>query len=616
MERESFEDEQVAELLNQHFVSIKVDREERPDVDHLYMTVCQAMTGHGGWPLTILMTPEKKPFYAGTYFPKEKKFGRIGLMEVLTQIARKWKVDQEQIQEISEQVVQDTKSRAVYHLKGELSEDLLDKAFHAYDEVFDAAYGGFGSAPKFPTSHNLSYLLAYHKKTGNPRALEMVEKTLDSMYRGGLYDHIGYGFTRYSTDEQWLVPHFEKMLYDNALLAITYLEAFQVTHKPLYASIAEQIFTYVLRDMTDEEGGFYSAEDADSEGVEGKFYVWTPDEIYEVLGHENGKVYCQLYDITEKGNFEEHNIPNLLNGIPDQDPRLEDWRKQLFDAREARIHPHKDDKVLTSWNGLMIAALAKGAQVLQKPELIEAAEKAIHFIMNRLVREDGRLLARYRDGEAKYEGYIDDYAFLVWGLLELYEATFEPEYIELALELNEEMLTLFWDEEQGGCFFYGNDSEQLITRMKEIYDGAQPSGNSVASNNLLKLSRITGSDELMKKAEQQLQAFAGAVTRYPSGHAMLLLAIQSAYGQSREIVICGSQDDPNTVHMLRKVQQSYTPGTLILFNATGEEGEKLRDLIPSLEDKVMIENQATAYICENFACQAPVNTVEALIQQI
>ncbi|HEY0827959.1 MAG TPA: thioredoxin domain-containing protein [Bacilli bacterium] len=626
MERESFEDEEVAELLNRDFISIKVDREERPDVDHLYMAVCQAMTGQGGWPLTIMMTAEKKPFFAGTYFPKKRKHNRIGMMELLTQIAEKWSSDREHIVQAGDHIVSETQSRMLANLQGEIDENSLAKAFNMYERMYDAEYGGFGTAPKFPTSHNLSLLLRNYHKTGNKEALEMVEKTLDAMFRGGMYDHVGFGFSRYSTDAKWLVPHFEKMLYDNALLAMTYIEAYQVTGKKTYAEVAEQIFTYVLRDMTGKEGAFYCAEDADSEGEEGKFYVWTPEEIIKVLEQEVGVLYCEIYDITEKGNFEGFNIPNLINkdiedyaatkNIPwiELQATIEEARQKLFQHREQRIHPHKDDKILTSWNGLFIMALAKGAKALQKPEYADAAKRAVEFILKRMRREDGRLLARYRDGDAAFPGYLDDYAFLVWGLIELYETTFELDYLRTAVELNEQMIDLFWDDEKGGLFFYGKDSEQLFIRPKEIYDGAMPSGNSAAALNLIKLSRYTSNAELSQKANQQLKAFAGSVERYPAGHALFLAAVDMANSPSSEIVIAGDPVKKDTQEMISTLQKRYAPSSLLILNPGGEVAIEVETMIPLIQGKTALGGKATAYVCENFACLSPTTDIEQLME--
>jgi uncharacterized protein YyaL (SSP411 family) len=625
MAHESFEDQTIADMLNKDFISIKVDREERPDIDHIYMAVCQAMTGQGGWPLTVFLTPEKKPFFAGTYFPRSRKYNRAGLVEVIAQLAGKWREDADRVREVGEQIIQETTNRLLEHQSGgELTEETLHEAFRLYESTFDPEFGGFGSSPKFPTSHNLSFLLRYYKKTGNERALEMVEKTLDAMHRGGMYDHIGFGFSRYSVDNKWLVPHFEKMLYDNALLIMTYTEAYQVTGKAKYAEVAEQIITYILRDMTDVGGGFYSAEDADSEGEEGKFYIWTPDEVELVLGIDQGDLFSELFDITEAGNFEGHNIPNLIQTtlasfakrkqIPlDQlKQRMEEARAKLFEHREKRIHPGKDDKILTAWNGLMIAALSKAARALDKPAYAEAAAKAADFLLRELRREDGRLLARYRDGEAAFPGYVDDYAFLVWGLIELYETTFELRYLREAVQLNADMLRLFGDEEMGGLFFYGSDAEQLLTRPKEIYDGAMPSGNAAAALNMQRLAKLTYDAKLSQAADEQLQAFAGAVASYPPGHALMLAALDFAYSEASEIVIAGDPAKQETQIMLRTVQQQFLPNALLILHPPGAAGEEVRKLIPLVQDKMTLGGRATAYVCHNFACQAPTQDLEDL----
>lgn len=630
MERESFEDQDVAKLLNDHYVAIKVDREERPDIDALYMSVCQALTGSGGWPLTVLLTPEKKPFYAGTYFPKRQMFGRMGLMDVLEQIHRKWEQDGEALDKLGDDLLADLQS---LDRKNSLSvsegsegipgEELLHEAYELYRRQFDEEYGGFGNAPKFPSAHNLSFLLAYSQTYNQPEALRMVEKTLESMYRGGMYDHVGFGFARYSTDREWLVPHFEKMLYDNALLAIVYLEAYQITKKPLYAEVAEQIFAYVERDMTSPEGAFYSAEDADSEGVEGKFYVFSREEIEEALGLEAMHSYCHVYGITPEGNFEGKNIPNLLQSLPDEmaerlgmNPlglrtRMEEWREKLFAYREQRIHPSKDDKVLTSWNGLMIAALAKGAKALQKPEYAKAAIAAADFVWDKLRREDGRLLARYRDGESAIPAYLDDYTFMIWGLTELYEATGQSVYLERALTLKDGLLELFIDGENGGFFFTGHDGEELPIRSKEWYDGALPSGNSVAAKLLWKLSVMSQDVELKMVAEHTAAVMASAASAYPAGYAMYLQAHLAMASGGREWVLSGKREDAALHSMLAHVQQAYLPDAVLLVNWEGEAEGILR-LLPHLADKPAMNGEATAYVCKNFACRAPVTNMEAV----
>ncbi|MBO8162912.1 MAG: thioredoxin domain-containing protein [Brevibacillus sp.] len=614
MERESFEDEEVARYLNEHYVSIKVDREERPDVDHIYMMVCQAVTGHGGWPLTIVMTPNKQPFFAGTYFPKDGKWGRPGLLDILRSIREVWDNQRDKIDQTVKRISEGVMSQLSVHDKGELTTATLQNAYQQYLGNFDPEYGGFGSAPKFPTPHNLLFLLRHGVLEGEEKAVKMVEKTLDAMRAGGIYDHIGFGFARYSVDREWLVPHFEKMLYDNALLAYTYLEAYQVIGKPQYAEIANQIFRYVLRDMTDPAGGFYSAEDADSEGVEGKFYVWTPAEVKQVLGEELGSLYCQVYDITEEGNFEGHSIPNLINVQPEQAAirsgrkpdellsQLEEAREKLFAHREKRVRPGKDDKILTAWNGLMIAALAKGAQVLGDERFRQAAEKAVRFIFSNLRREDGRLLARFRDGEAAYLGYVDDYAFLIWGLIELYQATFERSYLEVALTLQDDLLRLFWDDAEGGLYFYGSDAEQLIARPKEVYDGATPSGNGVSAYNMLRLYHLTGRTDLAEKAEQLLHSYAGTINHYPPGYSFSLLALQAAVYGFRQIVIAGEREDEQTEALLSILDEGYHPLQTVILN---DPRQPLADLAEHITDKTMREGRAAAYVCEHFTCQAP-----------
>jgi len=623
MERESFEDEEVAALLNEYFVPIKVDREERPDIDNLYMAYCQALTGQGGWPLTVMLTPEQKPFFAGTYFPKTTRYGRVGVMDMLNQIREKWSGDRDRVLQASNDIVERMMMYANETQHGEFGEDIIHRGYKSFVSSFDEVYGGFGAAPKFPTPHNLMFLSAYYQMYQEPQALEMVKHTLDSMYRGGIYDHIGFGFSRYSTDEKWLVPHFEKMLYDNALLAITYLDAYQLTNERQYAQIAESVFTYVLRDMTSPEGAFYCAEDADSEGEEGKFYVFDREEIEEVLGLEEMHKYCNIYDITPEGNFEGMSIPNLipftaaeiaeqrdLNVLALQTD-LEEARQKLFEYREQRIHPSKDDKVLTSWNGMMIAALARGSKRLQKPEYAQAAVRAAEFIWNHMRREDGRLLARYRDGHAAYPAYVDDYAYLIWGLQELYEATGQTVQLERALVLKDQLIQLFWDSENGGFYFTGTDNEQLLTRTKETYDGAMPSGNSVAAWSLARLAAVTQDEELREYAARTVDAFAGTVKQYPPGYSMMLLAGMQLLKGTEEIVLAGKIEDMSYQEMVAETQKAYRPFATLLLNNAGEDGAATRELLPHLADMSM-QGGATAYICEGFVCHEPLTTVEAL----
>lgn len=526
MERQSFENEEIARLLNADFVAIKVDREERPDIDHIYMQVCQALTGSGGWPLTIIMTPDRQPFYTATYVPPYSQGGMVGLTELLPRLAQLWQNDHDKAVQAARQIAQWTQKSAQAQPGGELTEEILHEAYETLARTFDRSFGGFGSSPKFPTPTTLTFLLKYHERYQNPTALEMAEKTLTCMYQGGIYDHIGFGFARYSTDRRWLVPHFEKMLYDNALLAIAYLEAYRITDRVIYKQVAEDIFTYVLRDMTAPEGGFYSAEDADSEGEEGKFYVWDKQEVMDLLG-DKASQFCDIYDITAEGNFEGRSIPNLIGqgGYAEARDQYAEERGLLFAAREKRIKPLKDDKVLASWNGLMIAALGMGSRILNNPRYLQAAQEATAFILSNLRRPDGRLLARYRDGESLYNGYAADYAFLIWGLLEIYAASGDRFYLEQARELNEEFIRLFWDDDEGGFFFYGADSEVLLIRPKESYDSVMPSDNAAALFNLLRLNRLTGEAELGEKAQLQIQYFAGTIAENPGAHTFWLQAL-------------------------------------------------------------------------------------------
>lgn len=609
MERESFEDNEVAQFLNHNFVSIKVDREERPDIDHVYMNYCQTLTGQGGWPLSIFMTADKQAFFAGTYYPKLSRSGMPGFIDILKKIRGAWQDNRSAILEHSKNILNALKQNENNTSK-DSDKDLIHEAYSQFKHSFDKVYGGFGNAPKFPTPHNLYFLIRYWYKTKESTALEYVEKTLDSMHRGGIFDHIGYGFCRYSTDQKWLAPHFEKMLYDNALLSIAYLETFQATKKDKYADIARQIFTYVLRDMTSSEGGFYSAEDADSEGEEGKYYLWTMDEIKQILGEEDGERFCMLLDISKEGNFEDANIPNLIHATASgiDEAFIEKCRQKLFERREKRVHPFKDDKILTSWNSLMIAALAIGGRVLCEKEYTMQAEKAFNFISEKLIRQDdGRLLARYRHGEASILAYVDDYAFLIWGLIELYETTYKPGYLKIALKLNDDLLKLFWDEPKGGLFMYGNDAEKLIIRPKEIYDGALPSGNSVSAMNFLRLARLTGNSKLEEKAQQQFKVFHSSVMQAPQAFSFYLSALLFSESKAKEIIIAGGSDYQGTEEMIKIVQKGLNPFIHIVVYT--DQHKDLRDIIPIIKNYKTLEGKATAYICEGFSCQSPITNL-------
>ncbi len=638
MERESFESRAVADFLNHHFVSIKVDREERPDIDAVYMAACQAMTGSGGWPLTVFLTPDKKPFFAGTYFPKENRHGRIGFMELTEKIRELWENQKQDIFSSADKLLSSLQDNQKKKTSAErFKESLLEKGFALSKSNFDKEYGGFGSSPKFPMPHQLFFLLRYGYRKNHNEALKMVEKTLDSMGDGGLYDHIGYGFHRYSTDEKWLLPHFEKMLYDQALIAIAYTEAYQAIGKKEYARKVEEIFTYVLRDMTGKEGGFYSAEDADSEGVEGKFYVWTADELKRVLGEDDYEAAAYIFNSKEKGNFVpealgEKGHDNIFHIDKDRAEMAEKWqlsedelerkiekiREKLFEVRKDRIHPHKDDKVLTDWNGLMIAALALGGKVLGNNTYIEAAEKSARFVLKHLRDEEGRLLKSYREGEARGTGHANDYAYLVWGLLELYEATFVVEYLETALRLNDTFISLFWDDEDDGFYLTAADAEDLPIRPKEVYDGATPSANSVAACNLMRLSRLTGKSLLADKASAIFDAFAGEVNSHPIGYTKLLSAYDFYLGPPLEIVIAGEKESRETAEMLQALHSKFSPHKVVLLKDERKTEHKndLESIAPFTKEHKEINGKTTAYVCRNFACRAPTTDPRELLMQI
>jgi uncharacterized protein YyaL (SSP411 family) len=528
MAHESFEDKEVARLLNQFFVSIKVDREERPDIDQVYMSVCQALTGQGGWPLSIFMTPEGKPFFAGTYFPKRSRLGMPGFIELLTQITALWQRDRDRMIKAGEETNLAIQKKTESDFGGlSLTGQTLELGCRQLQKAFDPRWGGFGVAPKFPTPHHLTFLLRQHRRRRDPQVRTMIEKTLQNMRFGGIFDQIGWGFHRYSVDEKWFVPHFEKMLYDQALLAIAYTEAYQSLKNSFHARVSREIFSYVLREMISPEGGFYSAEDADSEGKEGLFYLWTRQQVQEVLGRDPADLFCRFHNITSAGNFEDgKNIPYLSIsqeefalkekiGLEELETQLDWAREMLFSIRNQRVHPLKDDKILTSWNGLMIAALAKGGQALGDPVYVRAAEKAAWFILEKMRTPKGDLYRRYREGQVAYSGFLEDYAFFIWGLIELYEAVFDIRFLEEAVALNQRLIDLFWDREKGGCYFTAKDGEKLISRGKDLYDGATPSGNSITALNLLRLGRMTGNIDLEQKADQLFGNFSATVAGYP-----------------------------------------------------------------------------------------------------
>jgi hypothetical protein len=625
MERESFEDEEVAALLNDTFVNIKVDREERPDIDAVYMKACHLMTRSGGWPLTIVMTPDKQPFFAATYLPKETKYGRAGMLELIPKIKSIWQGRRADVISAAKDIT-NTLRQTSAEKGNELSEETLRRAYRSLSMSFDKTFGGFGQAPKFPSPHNFFFLLRYWKRTGDAQALYMAGHTLENMRRGGIYDHVGFGFHRYSTDERWIVPHFEKMLYDQALMAMAYIELYQATGKKEYEINAREIFTYVLRDMTDEQGGFFSAEDADSEGVEGQFYLWTEEEIRRILTPKEADLFLSLYRHSSdseapgmheiaKNKFIAHLKP-LIGDQKDfsETPDIETIRGKLFSDREKRTHPHKDDKILTDWNGLMIAALARGAQVFYEPAYISAAGRAMNFILQSLQTKDGRLLHRYRSGEAAITGNVDDYAFVIWALLELYEATFQATYLQKALDYNNDLFRNFLDEKNGGLFFTSSEAESLLTRPKELYDGAIPSGNSIAFINALRIFRITGDAEAEKQANEIYRAFRAHADATPTAFTQFLCGLDFVIGPASEVIIAGDMDKPDTKELLFALRRHFAPNKVVILRPEKSAKPDIETIAPFVKSHPLINGKATAYVCTNYTCALPTNDPQKMLE--
>lgn len=626
MEEESFEDEQVAQLLNDNFISIKVDREERPEIDHLYMTVCQAMTGKGGWPLTIIMTPDKYPFFAGTYFPKKGRMGRPGMIELLPAISDAWVNKKDELIQSANQIKKYLIDSNNKELGDQLNQTILTTTNSQFINRYDKTHGGFGTKPKFPSPHNLIYLLRYHNMSGDKTSLLMVEKTLQEMRLGGIFDHVGFGFHRYSTDTEWILPHFEKMLYDQAMLTLAYTEAYQITYNQLYKDTAEEILYYVQRNMTDKRGGFYSAEDADSEGEEGLFYLWTIDEIKNILSNVESELLINTYGLNKEGNYDdeatgnrtEKNILYLkepINNIELKN-RLNQIIKKLYQARKKRIHPLKDDKILTDWNGLMIAAYAKAGDVFNSDDYIQQAEKSAQFILKNLTDNNGRLLKRYRNGNAGVDAHLDDYAFFIWGLLELYEATFNVTYLAEAIQLSNIMVDEFWDVTNGGFFLGGESSEKLIVRAKTGYDGAMPSGNSVAAMNCSKLNRITGETKWAEISDKIFITFSNEIQKTPSGYASMVNAFLFNTDNPKEIVIVGSGKDSDTISAIEKIKSEYVPNKVIIFKDTDDELNKLSPLAKWTVTQETIDEKTTYYICQDFACKIPTTDLDLALKFI
>ncbi len=640
MEHESFSDVKVAELMNREFVSIKVDREERPDLDQIYMSAVMTMTSQGGWPMSVFLTPEGKPFYGGTYYPPQPAWGRPSFTQILEHVANLWKNRREEVLRAAEQLTSAVAESSLTIEKGELSDAVLEGSFASLQNTFDSAKGGFEVAPKFPRAHTLSFLLRYYKRSGDRTALMMVTKTLDEMAKGGIYDHLGGGFHRYATDQYWHVPHFEKMLYDQAINAKAYLEAYQITQNENYARVVRETLDYVLRDMTSPEGGFYSAEDADSalthddpkHKVEGTFFVFELNELEKILGKEKAVVAADAFGVEASGNagtgahgelknknvlFLAHSDEAIAKKFKKSDEEVQKWmaeiKQKLFAYREKRPRPHLDDKILTDWNGLMISTFAFAGRVLKEPKYVAAAQKGADFILAQLRREDGGLLHRYRKGEAGISGYLEDYSFFIHGLIDLYQATFDISYLIAANELTQKMVASFWDNDRGGFYHTAGDAEKLIARTKEIYDGAIPSGNSVALLDLLRISRLTLNRDLEQKAEEAFKTFAPKINSFPSGYPQMLIAYAFGLGPSQEIVIAPGKEKKQTDSMIDLFYENFLPNAMLAIRPTNPKAEKsFVELIPFAADQTAQGNQTTAYVCQNYVCNLPTTDLKQL----
>jgi uncharacterized protein YyaL (SSP411 family) len=620
MEHESFEDAETARIMNENFVNIKVDMEERPDVDQIYMNFVQMTTGHGGWPLNVFLTPEKVPFFGGTYFPPDRRYNMPSFQQVLTSVAEAWRERRDELLHSANEVLGEMRriGLAEFAPSG-ISLEQLDIAFQSFVRSFDSKNGGFGNAPKFPAPMSLEFLLRYYKRTGNEKALEMVVQTCEKMARGGIYDQLGGGFHRYSVDAVWLVPHFEKMLYDNAQLARIYLHVYQATKDEFYKRIAVETLEYVEREKLDEKGGFYSTQDADSEGVEGKFFVWMPEEIEEILGEDDAQVFNFYYDVSEEGNFEEKNILNVKNTIAETaevlkiseenlTDILERGRAKLFEEREKRVKPFRDEKVLTAWNGLMLQAFAEASAVLEREDFLEIARKNADFILENL-QTNGRLLRTWKDGRAKLNAYLEDYANFTEGLIELYQVSGEINYLKEAKRLADTMLKEYWDEAEGGFFFTSSDHEELILRSKDYHDSATPSGNSAAADVLLKLAHLLGDEKYERFAVTVLRLVAPQIRRYPQGFGKTLSAMEFYLGTTKEIALIGDKGS----ELEKEVWREFLPNKVVALSDNPTEDA---EFIPLLENSGKIDGKATAYVCQNFVCQKPVFTVEDLREQL
>jgi len=611
MAHESFEDEEIALLMNDNFVNIKVDREERPDIDAVYMEAVQAMTGDGGWPLTVFLTPDCKPFFGGTYFPPEDRHGLPGFPRVLRTVADSYRNRRREVEQATQQIMAALSSKVDIFVDTEPPTiDIQDQAFSALKRDFDIKNGGFGAAPKFPHPLVLEFLLRYYHRTENKAALDMVTLSLEKMAKGGIYDQIGGGFHRYATESKWRIPHFEKMLYDNALLSQVYLHAYIVTRTPLFRRIAEETIDYVLREMTSPEGSFYSTQDADSEGMEGKYFLWTPGEITDALGQETADVVNDYFGVTAPGNFEGRNILHIPGALPAEEPEIiRQARKSLLKGREKRVQPGRDDKVLASWNGLMLASIAEAACVFNRDDYLAAAVANGSFLLKAMISE-GYLKHTYKDGKARIEGYLDDYALVIEGLLSLHQATFSGRWLREAIRLTDIMVEVFWDESAGMFYDTGRRHQALFVRPRTTHDGATPSGSSAAAMVLTKVSRLTGKQRLEQIVKKSLQSVRETMSRYPLGFGNWLCALDFHLSVPQEIIIVGSKEDPSMVDLLRVLFNTWLPNKVVAASDP-DDTAPVADLV-LFENRRMINNQPTVYVCERYSCRTPVNDPDSL----
>jgi len=625
MEHESFENEEIAALMNEHFVNIKVDREERPDLDHIYMNAVQMMTGHGGWPMTVFLTPEGVPFFGGTYFPPEDRYQMPGFRRVLISMAESYRARPDDIAQTAQAMREELARAGVPTGSNEvIAKSLLDTAYTSIARNYDKRNGGFGGAPKFPPAMALEFFLRTQHRTGDVAALAMVQETCRKMAEGGLYDHLGGGFHRYSTDAKWLVPHFEKMLYDNALLSRLYLHLYQATHDNFARRIAEETLDYVLREMTDQRGGFYSTQDADSEGHEGKFFVWSADEIASALGPTDAAMFSAYYNVTQVGNFEGSNILHVTRSLEEVAAQfnvsveelnavLSRGRKRLFEIREQRVKPGRDEKVLTGWNGLMLVAFAEAAIILGRDDYLAAAVHNADFVLANL-QENGLLLRTWKDGAAKLNGYLEDYSCYIDGLVALFEVTGNSRWLNEAIRMADKMVEEFWDDQDGGFFFTGRSHETLIVRFKDYLDNATPSGNSVAADVFFRLSHLLGNEAYASKAVTILRLTSESIARYPSAFGRALGAMDFYLSTPKEIAVIGQPHAPDTLALLQTIWGHYLPNKIVAV-AKGP-GDGASDLVPLLRDRTQIGGKAAAYVCENYACLSPVTDPADLLSQL